>query len=216
LWGYVGCDECFVDSETFERGLDFVRFFEGGIGPCEFLFVVIGPDWTSKPDASGRPRLQDPRDWVRIEVAAALKRKVRLIPTLVGGAHIPEEDQVPEDLTDLCHRQAHELSDTRWSYDVGVLLQTIEKAGVKALASRAQMTLRQKTKAVVAAVISCGLVLAVVLGIGSRLRPIDPPRPINLVRPPDTTWTADAGTPIKTEAERKVSERIERQLAQTR
>jgi hypothetical protein len=228
---HFGRDQCFLDVEHIEPGVDFVTCIEEGIGACDVLIVVIGPDWTSQIDGNGRPRLQDPRDWVRIEVAAALRRNVRVIPTLVGGAHIPAEDEVPEDLRDLCHRQAHELSDSRWSYDVHVLLQTIEKAGVKALASRTQLTVRQKTKMAGAAVFSCGFVVTAVLGIDYlRFSKIpDLPVPNNLIHPPPSAWKTDprpvASSPrpqvyrgdleSKAEIERKARERIERQLAET-
>ena len=229
---YFGGDQCFQDVEHIEPGVDFVRCIEEGIGACEVLIVVIGPDWTSQMDVAGRPRIQDPGDWVRIEVAAALRRNVRVIPTLVGGAHVPEEDQLPEELRGLCYRQAHELSDSRWSYDVGVLLQAIEKAGVKALAPKAQAKLRQRAIVAAATVVSCGLAVAVVYGItNSRGRTIaDPPPVSNPVRPVETPRPEVAVTPMKVrppmeapkkdpgitaDAKRKAQERIERQLAAT-
>jgi hypothetical protein len=95
---------------------------------CDVLLAVIGPEWATATDQSGKPRLEDPADWVRIEIAAALKRKIRVIPVLVGGASVPSMDFLPDELDPLAHRQAHELTDKRWKYDVEELTKTFPTA----------------------------------------------------------------------------------------
>src|SRR5262249_40394164 len=87
------------------------------VGSCDALIALIGPHWVSVIDKSGRRRLDDPTDFTRLEIAAALKRNVRVIPALVGGAQMPGSDDLPEDIKPLARRQAYELTDNRWADD---------------------------------------------------------------------------------------------------
>ena len=81
-----------MDIDTMEPGVDFVEYIKTAVGSCRVLIVVIGPDWVATADDSGRRRLDDPDDFVRVEVTAAFERgDVRVIPVLVGGAHTAEE-----------------------------------------------------------------------------------------------------------------------------
>lgn len=117
-----GEDEYFRDLEDIKPGTDFGDVIDEHLACCKVLLVVIGKDWLTLADASGRSRLSDPRDWVRLEVEGALKRDALVLPVLVGGATMPGEDQLPEPLRILSRRQAIELSETRWDYDVEQLL----------------------------------------------------------------------------------------------
>lgn len=161
---YFGAHQCFRDIENIETGADFVESITLAVGVCEVLIVVIGPDWTTQKDKDGRPRLQNPNDFVRLEVAAALRRNIRVIPALVGGAHVPSEDELPDDLKSLTRRQAHEVTDSRWDYDVNRLLEQIKLAGIKGRspAERAAFQHRAKVGAAVtvtAAVAILGTIL---------------------------------------------------------
>lgn len=125
-------DEIFMDVESLrEPGVDFVDAIERAVGSCDAEVVLIGKQWLAITDTDGRRRLDDPHDWVRVEVAAGLKRKILVIPVLVQGARMPRAEDLPEPLSGLWRIQALELSDARWDYDVGVLLETLShKLGV--------------------------------------------------------------------------------------
>jgi TIR domain len=113
---------------SIEPGVDFVDTLEDAVGSCAVLLAVIGRNWLTVTDAkSGKRRLDNPMDWVRVEIATALKRNVRVIPVLFHGAHMPIEDDLPDDLKQLARRQALEISDTRWDYDVDNLLTIVDK-----------------------------------------------------------------------------------------
>ncbi len=155
---HFGSDQCYLDIEHVEPGLDFVLSIKKGIEDCEVLIVVIGPDWVTQTDDADNPRLEDSNDWVRIEVATALKRNIRVIPVLVGGAQIPTQEQLPEDLKSLSRRQGHELSDTRWQHDVQMLMEGIEKSGIKGGQSNRQTAIRRRLKVGAAALLAGGLV----------------------------------------------------------
>jgi len=120
-----GSESIFMDIDTIEPGADFTEALQKAVSACDVLLAIIGPDWATAADTSGKPRLNDPDDWVRVEIAAALKRKIRVIPVLVGGASVPTKDSLPDELDTFAQRQAHELTDKRWNYDVEQLVRAL-------------------------------------------------------------------------------------------
>jgi hypothetical protein len=116
----------FMDVDTIEPGIDFVEVIEQAVGCCEVLIVMIGDAWLHATDADGRRRLDNPSDFVRLEIATALERDIRVIPVLVNGAAMPRPEDLPPDLAKLTRRNAIELSDARFSFDVDRLIQAIE------------------------------------------------------------------------------------------
>jgi hypothetical protein len=75
----------------------------------------------------GERRLDDPDDFVRLEIEAALKRDVRVIPILVEGARMPRSEELPQSVAALARRQALELTSSRFSSDMRTLLSVLEK-----------------------------------------------------------------------------------------
>jgi hypothetical protein len=100
-------------------GVDFAEHIRGLVDTCNVLLVIIGPSWLEARDREGRRRLDNPEDWVRIEIERALARQgVEVIPVLVDGAKLPPREELPEALLGLRRRNAFDLSDSRWDYDV--------------------------------------------------------------------------------------------------
>jgi len=122
-----GSDQVFIDIDQIEPGEDFVEAIHRKVGACETAIVLLGPDWLHVTDASGQRRLNDPEDFVRMEIVAALQRKIRVIPVLVGGAQMPRKQDLPEPLAALSRRNAIELSEARFHADVDRLIEAIEK-----------------------------------------------------------------------------------------
>lgn len=119
----------FRDVETIEPGVDFVDAIGRALQSCGVLLAVIGPRWSSATDAAGRRRLDNPDDYTRLEIATALQRSdVRVIPVLVEGAVMPGGEELPDDLKALSRRNAIELTDKRWEFDVSTLVETLHKA----------------------------------------------------------------------------------------
>ncbi len=118
----------FVDVDL-EPGVDFVERIKEAIAVSHVLLVMIGPRWAMISEVDGgAPRLADPDDFVRLEVETALRRPdITVIPVLVAGAQMPDPDSLPEGLRPLAHRNAIELSDMRWRYDVGRLNSTLDE-----------------------------------------------------------------------------------------
>lgn len=119
--------EVFRDVEDIASGEDFVERLDVALRDCRILIAVIDRMWLSASHG-GRRRLDDPRDFVRTEITKALNSGVKVIPVLVDGATMPGENELPEGLKALARRQAHELSDTRWDYDVERLAAVITSA----------------------------------------------------------------------------------------
>ncbi len=124
---HFGKDHVFMDVAGIEPGVDFVEAIDQAVGSCDAFIVVIGKQWLNVTDAEGRRRIDNPEDFIRLELATALRRNIRVIPVLVQGAVAPSSGNLPEDLKKLSRLQAHEISDNRWDYDVGTLIETLEK-----------------------------------------------------------------------------------------
>ncbi|MEE8159768.1 MAG: BREX system ATP-binding domain-containing protein, partial [Dehalococcoidia bacterium] len=61
-----------------------------------------------------------------LEIATALARDIRVIPVLVQGAQMPRAVDLPVDLRDLVHRNALEVSDSRFRTDIDQLIKALE------------------------------------------------------------------------------------------
>ena len=123
-----GEEHVFIDVEL-SPGTDYEDAIERTIESCDAVVVVIGPRWLESQNQSGARRLDDPNDLVRREVAAALKRPERTtIPVLVQGAAMPSRESLPEPLAPLARRNALEISDSRFSFDAGRLIEALREA----------------------------------------------------------------------------------------
>ena len=116
----------FRDVDTLEAGEDYTRALDHALDCCVVMIAVIGPRWSEVTDEVGHRRLEDPTDWVRIEIRRALERGIRVIPVLVSAA-MPRETTVPVDLKPLLQRQPFELSDRHWRQGVELLADTLER-----------------------------------------------------------------------------------------
>src|SRR5512139_2578868 len=119
--------ELFRDIEAIEAGVDFAQAIERAVNTCSVMLAVIGPQWLTTATPDGKRRLDLEHDFVRVEIATALARNLRVIPVLVGNASMPTAEQLPEPLKPLAGRQAHEITDRRWDYDVDQLFATLAK-----------------------------------------------------------------------------------------
>lgn len=116
-----------MDVDSLTPGVDFVNSLEESVAACDVLVAVIGQRWLVASDEHGNRRLNRADDFVRIEIATALRRDVRVIPVLVEGALMPQPGDLPEDLKALVRRNALEVSHTRFSVDSERLVTAIER-----------------------------------------------------------------------------------------
>ncbi len=121
-----GESNVFMDVDI-APGVDFVERITQVVSGCLVLIVVMGRNWATATDEDGNQRIADPDDFVRLEVETALRRPdVTPIPVLVSGARMPRREALPEPLQPLTRRNALDLSDARWAYDVGRLNSTLD------------------------------------------------------------------------------------------
>jgi len=140
--------QIFKDVDSIQLGDDFVEVISTAVGSCDILLALIGDQWLTITDAEGQARLDDPNDFVRVEIEAALARGVRVIPILVEGAQMPRAADLPPSLAKLVRRQALELSPSRFDFDTGRLLTVLDKGLADARARRviAQREARSATE----------------------------------------------------------------------
>jgi hypothetical protein len=127
LADHFGGGQVFKDIDSIELGDDFVEVITSAVGSCDVLLALIGDQWLTITDAHGQRRLDDPDDFVRLEIEAALTRNVRVIPILVDGARMPRAAELPASLARLVRRQALELSPARFDFDTGRLLKVLDR-----------------------------------------------------------------------------------------
>ena len=108
LQSHFGDESVFYDIDTIPLGVDFPTFISNQLDKTDIFLVVIGDNWLNVKDAEGNRRIDNPEDWVRIEVSAALAREnIPVIPVMVGESSIPPpKEQLPEELEDLADRNA--------------------------------------------------------------------------------------------------------------
>jgi tetratricopeptide (TPR) repeat protein len=119
--------QLFMDVDNIAPGLDFVRELDERVGECDVMLAVIGKNWIDARDATGARRLDDPNDFVRIEIASALSQGKRVIPVLVGEAQMPRLDELPDTLKPLARRNAVRLTHERFSADIQGLVKALQQ-----------------------------------------------------------------------------------------
>jgi hypothetical protein len=121
-----------MDIDSIEPGADFLQIIKEIASRASLMLVLIGPNWVSDADMSGRRRLDDPSDFVRTEIAIALDRDLRVIPVLIGNADMPKPESLPDDLKPLLRRNAWQIRASSFNTDVDMLINDIRRIGESA------------------------------------------------------------------------------------
>ena len=128
LIGRFGKDPVFKDVDSIPLGLDFKEYLDKKVGDCDVLLAIIGDRWLDAGNPSGKKRLEDPADFVRIEIESALERGIPVIPLLVRGAEMPREDMLPPGLQKLVYRNGIPIrSDPDFHRDMDRLISALER-----------------------------------------------------------------------------------------
>jgi hypothetical protein len=120
--------QVFIDLDSIEKGLPFAEAIHSALDSCTVLVALIGHQWVTLTDEEGHRRLDNPDDFVQLEIETALERGVRVIPVLVDGAEPPRQQELPAGLQRLAGLNALELSYGRYDYDAGRLIDLIQRA----------------------------------------------------------------------------------------
>ncbi len=116
-----------MDIDTIGPGENYVEVIEKTCESCEVLLAVIGRNWVNAVDQDGNRRLEDPGDFVRLEIVHVLEKGVRVVPVLVDGAKMPDAKALPDALKKFALRNAWEINDKSFHHDVGELIEALQK-----------------------------------------------------------------------------------------
>lgn len=122
----LGAENVFIDVQNIALGADFRRILNQQLDTCEAMLVLIGPRWD---DAINLTRLNNPEDFVRIEVETGLARNIRVIPVLVlQRTDMPNAAKLPQSLSSLMNRNGTLLRPGRdFQTDIQRLVEDIIK-----------------------------------------------------------------------------------------
>ena len=121
--------DLFMDVDAMKPGVDFTKQIEAQVSQCNAMVALIGRHWLDAADDRAMKRLRSDKDYVRLEIASALKRDIPVIPVLVDGATMPSEDALPNDLKSLSRRHAMELRHTRFAADAEAIRTALQSTG---------------------------------------------------------------------------------------
>jgi hypothetical protein len=119
-------DQVFMDVDSIPPGANFRKILKDWVNQCEVLLALIGPGWIDASDPkTNRRRLDNPSDFVRIEIGEALARDIPVVPVLIDGAPLPEIGLLPDDLKELADRQAEFVEYRTFDADVERLIRKL-------------------------------------------------------------------------------------------
>jgi hypothetical protein len=123
-----GANPIFKDVDSIPLGFDFKEYLDRKVSECNVLLAIIGDRWLDARDTIGKKRLEDPADFVRIEIESALERGIPVIPLLVRGAQMPLEENLPLSLRKLVYRNGIQIRpDPDFHRDMDRLISALEK-----------------------------------------------------------------------------------------
>lgn len=141
-----GSTNVFIDVESIDPGADFPQAIQRAVANADALVVVIGPNWAQESDLHGHRRLEDPGDFVRLEILAALESGVSIIPVLVNRSVMPASDDLPEPLRSVAYRNALEIRDDRFHADTDRLVTIVRDGSHRS---------RSRSRAIASSVVLC-------------------------------------------------------------
>ena len=174
LGAHFGRQNIFMDVDTIQPGENFVEAIESAVSSCDVLIALIGDEWLTITDEDGKRRLENPHDFVRVEITAALKRGIRVIPVLLAGTEMPKARELPNDLQLMTELNALEIR--HGSFDAGIekLLQAIEMCLREINAQQQAAIVKRIPTWVWVATISGILVIGIFLLAQFRPKPTEP------------------------------------------
>lgn len=122
-----GSNAVFMDVDTIRPGANFVSAIEQAVDACEIMLVVIGPAWLSIGQ-DGKRRIDDPGDYVAMEIAAALRRSIPILPVLIDGASMPARTNLPPVLAGLATYNAVRIDHESFDRDTSRVVDATAQA----------------------------------------------------------------------------------------
>lgn len=117
-----GSGAVFIDVNSIDLGANFADRIVENISSCNVVLVIIGQQWLAQL-AGGAST-----DYVLLEIGAALKREIPVIPVFIDGATMPVDSQLPPDLLALGPRHGIEINHRSFERDAKQLIAGINRA----------------------------------------------------------------------------------------
>ena len=138
-----GEDRVWQDVDDLTVGSDYLPQILDNIAAADAVLIVIGPHWLAQRTQDGKTRLANPKDVLRTEIVHALKRKTGVIPTLVGGATMPDPKDLPRSVAPLVKRNGIAMIDADWARSMQLLFERLQELSraARAHAKRSLSTL---------------------------------------------------------------------------
>ena len=157
-----GRNKLFMDVDNIPVGRDFEDYLKSQVTACDAMLAVIGPNWIDGKNETGQRRLDNPDDFVAIEIGAALARNIPVVPVLVDGARMPKANELPDSLKLLARRQAVQVRHTNFSSDAESLVRRLREAlGMEAAGARLGFELRPWQRTVMMAAVAGAVALLI-------------------------------------------------------
>jgi uncharacterized protein (DUF2252 family) len=122
----IPSDHVFMDVDTIRPGENFRQVIQGWVNQCEVLLALIGPEWIDASDPkTKRRRLDNPSDFVRVEIGEALVRRIPVVPVLLDDTQMPDVSLLPDELKELVERQAEFVEYRTFDTDVERLIERL-------------------------------------------------------------------------------------------
>jgi len=153
-----GTKRVFMDLDSVAPGTDFLEQIREALRASRVVLVLIGPTWLRRDD-TGATRLEDPSDYVGVEIVESLQLGIPIIPVLVQGAAMPSEDELPADIAPISRREALDITNERFDHDFRRLLGAIASVSSSRSSSRTATSPRR--------VFSWAFVVVVLAGIAA-------------------------------------------------
>jgi hypothetical protein len=123
-----GSHKLFMDVDNIPVGRDFTEYLKSQVAACDAMLSIIGPNWLSATDENGQRRVNNPNDFVVIEIATALARDIPVVPVLIDGARMPRESELPDSLKPLTRRNAVQVHRDNFGSDAEALVRKLREA----------------------------------------------------------------------------------------
>lgn len=148
LTDIFGADNVFMDVKSIRPGEDFRAKIERELINCDYMLLVIGRGWLSAADANGGRRLDDPTDFVRIEVEIGMRHSnVHLIPVLVDDARMPAADELPATMRDLAYKNAVKVrNEPDFGRDIEQLVNELESDSPSSIATSSSRHAKRRSR----------------------------------------------------------------------
>lgn len=180
----LGARRVFMDVDDIALGRDFREVLRQSLDDCEVMLTLIGRGWAEAKDAAGQRRLDQPDDFVRLEIATALQRNLAVTPVLLQDARMPAAEALPEELKPLAFRNGFEINHQTWDSNVREL---VKRLGLPAAPAPAPPPARSRLPLAAAA---AAVVVAGAAGTWYALRPAPGPTPAPAPAPDPTSARA--------------------------